>query len=319
MSRSISQIYSEAVYNRNNYLQITEMDSGVLNSRSKMSIMNLFTYVMAVLIYTYETILDVFEVNIARLLSQRINGTPEYYAFISKKYQYDHTAEAPDELYFDEDSLKVRYREINTAHQIVTQSAWEYNLTTTTNNEGEEVEIRNGIVLKVCKDSSDSSDTESGAVYEPLTNAEMTGFRSYINQVKFLGAKISCISTYGDILTISNCNIKYNKDYVTAAQAFASVKAALINYAQNIGYNGYIYYQSIIDAIQSADYILDIEPGTVITLTPFDSALNDYGEPVVLNGRMTAYSGYVTFLDSEDNSTINTDNLILSGISTASE
>ena len=319
MSRSISQIYSEAVFNRNNYLQITEVDSGILNSRSKMSIMNLFTYVMSVLIYTYETILDIFEVNIAKLLSQRINGTPEYYAFIAKKYQYDAVAGAPDELYFDEDALKVKYSVIDTSHQIVTQSAWEYNLTTTTNNDGEEIEIRNGIILKVCKDATDTSDSESGAVYQPLSNAEMTGFRSYINQVKFLGAKISCISTYGDILTISNCNIKYNKDYVTAAQAFASVKAALINYAQNIGYNGYIYYQSIIDAIQSADYILDIEPGTVITLTPFDSALNAYGEPVTLNGRMTAYSGYITFLDSEDNSTINTDNLIFSGISTASE
>ena len=36
----------------------------------------------------------------------------------------------------------------------------------------------------------------------------------------------------------SNCNIKYNKDYITAAQAFENVKAALIDYAQNIGYNG---------------------------------------------------------------------------------
>lgn len=318
MSRSISQIYSEAVYNRNNYMQVTEMDSGILNSRSKMSIINLFTYVMAVMIYTYETILDVFEVNIARLLSQRINGTPEYYALIAKKYQYDKANEAPDELYFDEDALKVRYRQIDTSHQIITQSAWEYNIINTTNNNGEEVAVRNGIVLKVCKDS-ESVDTESGAVYEPLSNYEMTGFRTYINQVKFLGAKISCISTYGDILTISNCNIKFNKDYITAAQAFENVKAALINYAQNIGYNGYIYYQAIIDAIQSAEYILDIEPNTVITLTPFDAALNDYGDPVVLNGRTTAYSGYVTFLDKNSNSTINTRNLIFSGISSATE
>lgn len=318
MSRSISQIYSEAVYNRNNYMQITELDSGILNSRSKMSIMNLFTYVMSVLIYTYETILDVFEVNIAKLLSQRINGTPEYYAFIAKKYQYNDATQTADELFFDEDALKVRYKELNTSHQIVTQSAWEYNVINTTNNDGVEVAVRNGIVLKVCKDSADS-DSESGAIYEPLSNYEMTGFRAYINQVKFLGAKISCISTYGDILTISNCNVKYNKNYITATQAFEGIKAALISYAQNIGYNGYIYYQSIIDAIQSAEYILDIEPGTVITLTPFDSALNAYGEPVVLNGRMTAYSGYVTFLDGEGNSTINTTNITLSGISSAQE
>lgn len=48
--RSVSQIYSEAIATRNNYLQLTELNSGRTNS--KMSIMNLMTYVVAVCIYT---------------------------------------------------------------------------------------------------------------------------------------------------------------------------------------------------------------------------------------------------------------------------
>lgn len=317
MGRSISQIYSEAVFNRNNYLQLTEMDSGILNRKGKMSILNLFTYVMSVLIYTYETILDVFEINIARLLSQRINGTPEYYAMVSKKYQFNSSTQAPDKLVFDEGTLKIGYETVDTSHQIIKQSAWEYSIIQTTNDNDEAVEVRNGIVLKVCKNSSSSED--EAAVYEPLSAAEMTGFRNFINQIKFLGAKISCVSTFGDILTIANCTITYNKDYINEDQAFESVKSALIKYAKSLDYNGYIYYQAIIDAIQSADNVLDVSNGTEVYLTSFDTGENAYGEPVAVSGRVTAYSGYVTFIDANGQSTINKTNLTFVGISPAQE
>ena len=315
--RSISQIYSEAVYNRNNYMQLTELDSGITNKKSKVSILNLFTYVMSVLIYTYETILDVFEINIAKLLSQRINGTPEYYAMVAKKYQFNPSTLTPDKLVFDEDTLKIGYETVDKAHQIITQSAWEYNIVQTTTDEDEVVEIRNGIILKVCKDRSASED--EAAVYEPLSVAEMTGFRNFINQIKFLGAKIACVSTYGDVLTISNCVIKYNKDYITADQAFESVKQALVKYAKGLGYNAYVYYQAIVDAIQGAEYVLDVEAGTIVTLTPFDPSNNQYGDAINVTSRQTAYSGYVTYINGNGVSTINRTNLTFVGISSASE
>ena len=71
MSKSLSQIYSEAIQTRNNYLQITELNSGLTNS--KMSILNLITYVMSVLIHSYHVILDIFEIEIANIISTRIN------------------------------------------------------------------------------------------------------------------------------------------------------------------------------------------------------------------------------------------------------
>ena len=284
-----------------------------------MSILNLFTYVMAVLIYTYETILDVFEINIARLLSQRINGTPEYYAMVAKKYQFNSATQTPDKLIFDEDTLKIGYETVDPTHQIIKQSAWEYSIIQTTDENENVIEVRNGIVLKVCKNSESSED--GAAVYQPLSAAEMTGFRNFINQIKFLGAKVSCVSTFGDILTISGVVINYNKDYVNEDQAFESVKAALINYAKNLDYNGYIYYQSIIDAIQAAEYVLDvITTDAEITLTPFDTGQNTYSDtPETLTGRLSAYSGYVTFIDEDGKSTINKTNLTLTGISQAQE
>ena len=297
-------------------MQLTELNSGIINKRSKVSILNMMTYVMSVLIHTYETILDVFEINIARLLAQRINGTPEYYAMVAKKYQFDPSTHKPDKLVFDEETLKIGYENVDKSHQIITQSAWEYNVVQTTVDENEIVDIVSGIVLKVCKESSSSED--EAAIYEPLSPAEMTGFRNFINQIKFLGAKIFCISTYGDILTVS-ATIKYNKDYVTEEQVFDDVKVKLIEYAKNLGYNGYIYYQAIVDALQSSEFVLDVEAGTTITLTPFSPEDDEYGEAVSVTSRQTAYSGYVTYIDADGESTINTTNLTLVGISQQNE
>ena len=88
--RSVSQIYSEAVNIRNNYLQLTELNTG--RSNSKLSIINLLTYVVAVCIHTYEAVLDIFQVRIAEVLNGRVNGTPDWYAIMSKKFQYNATS-----------------------------------------------------------------------------------------------------------------------------------------------------------------------------------------------------------------------------------
>ena len=87
MSKSLSQIYSEAIQTRNNYLQITELNSGLTNS--KMSILNLITYVMSVLIHSYHVMLDIFEIEIANIISTRINGTAQWYVIMATKFQYN--------------------------------------------------------------------------------------------------------------------------------------------------------------------------------------------------------------------------------------
>ena len=91
--RSVSQIYSEIVTTRNNYLQLTELNSGRTNS--KLSMMNLITYVTAVCIHTYEAVLDVFQLKIAEILNGRINGTPDWYVMTAKKFQYNPLMRVP--------------------------------------------------------------------------------------------------------------------------------------------------------------------------------------------------------------------------------
>lgn len=135
--RSVSQIYSEAVTTRNNYLQLTELNTG--RSNSKLSMINLLTYVVAVCIHTYEAILDLFQVRVAEVLNGRINGTPDWYAIMAKKFQYNHVTETGDELVFNEETMKIEYSKVDASHRIVEKAAWQ------TDADGR------ALTLKVCK------------------------------------------------------------------------------------------------------------------------------------------------------------------------
>ena len=67
MSRTLTEIYNEAVDTRNKYLELTE-----LTNDSKMSIINAFTWVTSAAIYSFETLLDVFMTDISTVLTHAL-------------------------------------------------------------------------------------------------------------------------------------------------------------------------------------------------------------------------------------------------------
>lgn len=289
MSKTLSQIYSEAVRKRNLYLQITELNSGL--TQSKMSILNLITYVQALLIYSYQTVLDVFEINIANLINSRINGTSTWYAAMALKFQYNSIANSGDTLIFDEDTLKIRYETIDETHRIVAKSAFDDN-------------GANGIILKICKKNSNSAEIANGINYTQLSSNELTAFKGYINQIKFIGAKVQTLSIPGDIITIKNCEITYDDQYITDEQAMQVVRDAMINFASSLDYNAFIYSQTIIDSILSSEYIVNISTGVQITIKEYNTTTRKYDEEKPLTNIQKAYSGYVRFLDENGDSTL---------------
>ena len=86
MSRTIKDIYTEAIAERNKRMELTEF-----NSDSKLSIMNGLTWVVAAIIHSFETLLDVFAVDISNTINNRINGTPVYYTNALLQYQKGNT------------------------------------------------------------------------------------------------------------------------------------------------------------------------------------------------------------------------------------
>lgn len=298
--RSVSQIYSEAVTTRNNYLQLTELNSG--RSNSKLSMINLLTYVVAVCIHTYEAILDVFQVKIAEVLNGRINGTPDWYVLMAKKFQYNPVTETGDEIVFNEDTMKIEYAVPDTTHRIIEKAAWQ------TDGDG------NSLTLKVCKANDNSNEVNNGIPYMQLSDYELTAFRMFIQQIKFIGADIYCESLPGDIITIvadKNNPIFYNDSYVTAAQALTELQDALIAFANEMEYNGLFYYQSVLDVIRKTEHITDIGNAIKIYVSSYNLTDNKYDEPVELTGRTRLKSGYIRLLDANGIMTVNSDNLTL--------
>lgn len=293
MSRSISQIYSEAVAMRNDYLQISPLNGG--RSESKLSVINIMTYVMAALIYSYEVLLDVFQLQIAQLISERASGTPRYYAKMANYFQYNPDTEAMDELVYDDSSFQIKFKTYNESHRIIAKSSCQS-------------DAKMGLVLKVCKDNSNSISNDGGGVYTRLSTSELTAFKNYIDEIKFVGAKIYCRSTFGDILSI-NATVIYDDLYIDASQALQNVKTALTNYIKALDFDGYVYYQSVIDAIQNAEHITsvsganaDSENGkyATVTMSAYDEASGKYTAPIDIVERRSPNSGYLTFVDETD-------------------
>lgn len=242
MSRSLSQIYAEAVATRNNYLQISPLNSG--RSESKLSVINILTYVMAALIYSYEVLLDVFQLQIAQMITERASGTPAYYVQMAKYFQYNPNTGTMDELTYDEKTFQVKFLNYEESHRIIAKAAYQYYSDL-------------GLVLKVCKNNENASDNSEGGIYTSLNQDELTAFKGYIDEIKFVGAQISCKSTLGDLLSI-NATIVYDDLYIDASQALQNIKNAIINYIKSLDFNDYVYYQSVIDAMQNAEHITTI-------------------------------------------------------------
>lgn len=298
--RSVSQIYSEAITTRNNYLQLTELNTG--RTHSKMSIMNLMTYVVAVCIFTYEAILEAFEVRIASVLSQRINGTPQWYAVMAKMFQYNSATETGDILYFDTDTLKLNYETIDETHRIIKSAGWQYGL------DG------NSILLRVAKDNTNANEKNSGTQYMPLTNNEICAFKDFINAIKFVGAEIWCESFPGDIVRIisdRNRPIKYNSRLATQSKVLKSIQEVMTQYAINYEFNKELYYQDIIDSLQKISYITSIDSYVDVQVKSWDGTKNCYGEWKSVTGKTMLSSGYVKYVDTDGKSTLSQDNIQL--------
>lgn len=296
--RSVSQIYSEAVNTRNNYLQLTELNTG--RSNSKLSMINLLTYVVAVCIHTYEAVLDLFQLRMAEVLKGRINGTPDWYAIMAKKFQYNSVTETGDELRFNDETMKIEYAKMDASRRIIEKAAWQTE--------------DKALILKVCKANDNSNEVNNGIPYMPLSEYELTAFRMFIQQIKFIGADIYCESSPADIVTIvaDKYNpIFYNDSYVTAAQALTELQQAIIDFANSMEFNGMFYYQAVLDVIRKTEHIVDISNNIKIFIQSYNTTDRKYDEPVELQNRIKLKSGYIRLLDTNSAITINSNNLTL--------
>lgn len=229
MSRTLTEIYNEAVETRSKYLELTE-----LTNDSKMSIINAFTWVTAAAIYSFETLLDVFTTDIAKTFTQRINGTLAYYANAMLKWQYG------DDLIINDEGTAFHYATEDTTKRLITHVSYQeyYN---------EEFKD-NILILKVA--------TGEGSSLSQLSDEELIAARAYLNQIKFAGVKCNVVSRRGDVL-VPRVTVYYD-GAITKEELYDNIDTALIDFIVNMKFDSLIYSQKIIDAIQKVEHVTDV-------------------------------------------------------------
>ena len=229
MSRTLTEIYNEAVETRNKYLELTE-----LTNDSKMSIINAFTWVTAAAIYSFETLLDVFTTDIAKTFTQRINGTSAYYANAMLKWQYG------DDLIINDEGTAFHYATEDTTKRLITHVSYQeyYN---------EEFKD-NILILKVA--------SGEGRSLSQLSDEELIAARAYLNQIKFAGVKCNVVSRRGDVL-VPRLTVYYD-GAITTEELYDNIDTALIDFIVNMKFDSLVYSQKIIDAIQKVEHVTDV-------------------------------------------------------------
>ena len=229
MSRTLTEIYNEAVETRNKYLELTE-----LTNDSKMSIINAFTWVTAAAIYSFETLLDVFTTDIAKTFTQRINGTSAYYANAMLKWQYG------DDLIINDEGTAFHYATEDTTKRLITHVSYQeyYN---------EEFKD-NILILKVA--------SGEGRSLSQLSDEELIAARAYLNQIKFAGVKCNVVSRRGDVL-VPRLTVYYD-GAITKEELYDNIDTALIDFIVNMKFDSLVYSQKIIDAIQKVEHVSDV-------------------------------------------------------------
>ncbi len=236
MARTLTEIYTVAKDCRNRYLELTEFKNS-----SKMSILDAFTWVTSACIWTFENILDVFKVDLAKDLKNRINGNAAYYANALLKYQ------SGDELEMNAEGTAFSYPTIDETKRIITRVSYsEYQ---------EDGFYDKQLMLKIA--------TGEPGAYERVSDEELLAIRAYFSQIAFAGTHATVVSRKGDVL-VPRVTVYYD-GAVSEEEVYTNIENALNEFIANVSFDGLVYTQKIIDAIQRAEHVVDVYVDTAST------------------------------------------------------
>lgn len=273
MARTLSEIYNEAVSikNKNLKVELPASDLQVLESEpafnalknvsnsSKMSVINAFIWIVAACIWTFESLLDVFQADLVLDLRNRINGTTAYY--VNALYRYQHG----DTLVMNDEGTQFSYATDDPSKRIISRVACE---------EMREARYFDRMtVFKVAKDNV------NGGGFMPLDAEELAGARNYLKQISFAGTHCHLSSRKGDIL-IPRVTA-YSDGTMTEAGIREGIRKALTGYINSLSFNATIYVNDILSVINGAPGIVNVDydhddPKSGIFVIQFD----DDNQPV---------------------------------------
>lgn len=276
MSRTIKEIYDEAVAERNKRLELHEFGSD-----SKLSILNGILWVTAAVIYTFEAILDTFAVDISEVINNRINGTPAYYVRALLQYQKG------DELSIREDGLAFGYASVDETKRLVTQATYAESHT--------DDNLDTKLILKVA--------TGTKGHLKAVSPEDLVLLNAYIGRIKFAGTRVEVTSRRGDVL-IPRLTVYYD-GAVVESEMLDGIEAKLNEYMSSIDFDAAIYVSKVMAAIRAAEHVTDVyidtdaTPEQGIFLASYDTDGRLKATERIARVRQTS-SGYLTQSSGRD-------------------
>lgn len=185
----------------------------------------------------FESILDTTKSDIDTIISTQKMGSKSWYAQRILEFQNG------DSLTVDESTGELGYSTIDEEKQIIARCSVRE----------EAVEGVNNVVIKVAKLDDDSE-------LAPLdSSTELPNLEDYVESVKITGTDTLVISSASDLVKMLG-TIYYDPAY-NPDEVISAVKQALINYRDELDFNGVIKKHEFIAAIASCDgvYAIDID------------------------------------------------------------
>ena len=228
MARSINEIY-KIVAEKDKRLELSEYKSD-----SKVSVINGIAWFVSAAIYSFETIMDTFIIDINDIIKDRINGTPSYYVNAALKYQHG------DKLKIKDDGLGFGYEKTDETKRIITQASYQ--------ESSNPQSLDTKLILKVA--------TGTNGKLSPLTEDQLTQVTAYINQIKFAGTYIEVVSRKGDII-IPRLTVFYDGSVMEEAMRSA-LDDALNKFIMETKFNSAIYVSSIVSCLMAVEHVTDV-------------------------------------------------------------
>jgi hypothetical protein len=239
MARTIAQIQAQILAEKANQPAL----SG-LNSPSRTSIYNLWSFITAVAINLQEQLWDVFKTNLETDISQAPVGTDGWVQAQCFKFQYDATT--PQIITLND--FVPSYNPVDITKQLITRSSV--------------LTLPSRIVsVKVAKSEPPQA----------LAAPELAAFQGYLSEIAFSGVQINAVSYPPDQMMIA-ATINYNGLYAGSIQS--SVIASINNYMKNLPFDGNIVLSQLEIAILATPGVTDLVFNNV--------ALRSYSVPLAL-------------------------------------
>jgi len=190
---------------------------------------NLFANAQAVT----ESILESDKTTIQSVIDNNHIGTGPWYVQLAKRFQWHETETY--HLIVDPETGIISYNKIAPESRIISQAAF--------------VEGAGKVFLKVAAG-------EAGNLHK-LTWQQQLNLENYMQKMKIAGIMVEIVSLDADLLEIE-ADVYYNIAFDVNRLRDAIIEA-LDNYSVNFDYNGIVYRNAVIDAIQAVAGVRDVE------------------------------------------------------------